>query len=192
MKIEIISGSPRHGSVTKRVALHLKDKLSKEFAIDAGFIDIEQFNLPPIQSVFESPLQAPAEFRNVAERVSEADAFILVTPEYNGGYSPALKNFLDHFPKQERKVFGIVSASPGALGGVRAALQLQNLVFGLFGIGSPKMLVVPGVDKKFDEDGKLVDVGFVPAVNGFVKEFMWLANVIELASRKVSSEHVVS
>ena len=87
----------------------------------------------------------------------EADAFIMVTPEYNGSYTPALKNLFDHFPKQSRKPFGIVTASPGALGGVRAALQLQTLVYALFGVGSPHMLITPLIDKKFDEHGNLTD-----------------------------------
>ena len=35
----------------------------------------------------------------LAKRILEADAFILITPEYNGSYSPHLKNLLDHFAK---------------------------------------------------------------------------------------------
>ncbi len=40
-----------------------------------------------------------------------ANAFIIVTPEYNGSYTPAMKNLFDHFPKQIHKPFGIVTAS---------------------------------------------------------------------------------
>jgi NAD(P)H-dependent FMN reductase len=108
----------------------------------------------------------------------EADAFILVTPEYNGSYTPALKNILDHFPKQSRKPFGIVTASPGAFGGMRAALQLQQLIFALFGIGSPYMLVVPAVDKKFTEPGDLLEQGFAKNIDVFVNEYLWLAEKI--------------
>jgi NAD(P)H-dependent FMN reductase len=105
----------------------------------------------------------------------EADAFILVTPEYNGSYTPALKNLFDHFPKQSHKVFGIVTASPGALGGMRAALQLQTLIYALFGIGSPHMLVIPSVDKKFDENANLADPFFQKNIDVFLTEFLWLA-----------------
>jgi len=45
----------------------------------------------------------------------------------------------------------------------------------LFGILSPYMLVIPGVDKKFDADGNLVDEGFRKAVDTFGREFLWLA-----------------
>jgi NAD(P)H-dependent FMN reductase len=177
MKIEIISGSARKNSLSARVALHLKDWLLKE-GIDAGLINMNTHALPPVQTVFNEPADAPADLSAIVTRVFEADAFILVSPEYNGGYSPAMKNFLDHFPKQHRKAFGIVTASPGALGGIRAALQLQQLVFALSGIASPRMLVIPEVDKKFNEDGLLTDTRFKDAVGSFVNEFLWLARAI--------------
>jgi len=89
-----------------------------------------------------------------------------------------LKNLLDHFPKQNHKVFGLVTASPGALGGVRAAMQLQQLVFALFGVGSPHMLITPQVDKKFDAAGNLIDPSFEKSVDVFVNEFLWLAEKV--------------
>ena len=113
------------------------------------------------------------------------DAFILVTPEYNGSYTPALKNLLDHYPKQHHKAFGIATASPGALGGIRAAMQLQQLVYALFGIGSPYMLVTPGIDKKFDKEGNLIDENFKKSVDLFLKEFLWLAG--KLVEEKVEA-----
>lgn len=103
-----------------------------------------------------------------------ANAFILVTPEFNGSYTPAMKNLLDHFPKQGRKPFGIVTASPGMMGGIRATQQMQLLINALFGIASPHMLVVGAVDKKFDAEGNLLDKSFEKNVDVFVNEFLWL------------------
>lgn len=143
MKIEIISGRPRTESVTRRVAIHLKNALSRNTNATVGFIDMQECTLPPVQNVWQRAEEAPSSIRAIADRVFNADAYMLVTPEYNGSYSSALNNFLDHFPKRERKPFGVVADSPGALGGIRAALQLETLVDGLFGIGSPKMLIVP-------------------------------------------------
>src|SRR5215218_329491 len=131
MKIEILSGSPRRKSATVRVALHLQKLLSEKTDHEIGLIDLREYDLPPLQEVFMAPHLAPEPYRDLAKRIFEAQAFILVTPEYNGSYTPDLKNLLDHFPKQHHKVFGLVTASPGALGGVRAALQLQHLVYAL-------------------------------------------------------------
>jgi len=178
MKIEIISGSPRINSVTRRVALHLKNWLTQNTTNEVDIIDMKDWPVPLIQSVWVSPGKAPVEFQPLAQRVFDADAYILVTPEYNGSYSPALKNLLDHFPKRHHKPFGIVTASPGAMGGMRAAQQLLQLVPALMGIASPYMLVVPGVDKKFSPDGDLLDESFQNAVHNFITEFQWLAEKI--------------
>ncbi|MEI2757688.1 MAG: hypothetical protein V9F46_14685 [Chitinophagaceae bacterium] len=86
-----------------------------------------------------------------------------------------MKNLLDHFPKQYHKPFGIVTASPGAMGGMRAAQQMLLLRPALFGIASPYMLVVPGVDKKFSETGDLLDEKFEHTIHNFITEFLWLA-----------------
>ncbi|GAC1487954.1 MAG: hypothetical protein NVS1B13_16330 [Flavisolibacter sp.] len=150
MKVEIISGSSRQESLTHRIALHLEKLLQEISTHEVHIIDVRENFLPPLQKVFNAPKESPKELRPLAQSMFEADAYILVSPEYNGSYPASLKNLLDHFPKQQHKTFGIVTASPGPLGGIRAALQLQQLVFALFGIGSPFMLITPGDDKKFD------------------------------------------
>ena len=178
MRIEIISGSPRENSLTHRVALHLEKVLSESTDHEIGLVDLRDHVLPHIQSVFTSPDAAPAEHKQLAERMFAADAYIIVTPEYNGSYSPAMQNLFDHFPKQQRKAFGLVTASPGAMGGMRAAMQLQQFVFALFGVGSPYMLITPNVDKKFDEKGNLLDAGFKKSIDVFINEYLWLAEKI--------------
>ncbi len=175
MKIEIISGSPRTNSVTKRVALHLYKVLSEITDHEPGIIDLQEWSLPPLQSVFRSVENTPDEFKPLSKRIFEADAFILVSPEYNGSYSPALKNLLDHFPKQHRKPFGIATASPGAMGGIRAAQQLLLLVPALFGVASPYLLVVPYVDKKFNAQGGLIEENFQNSIHNFITEYLWLS-----------------
>ena len=183
MKIEIISGSPRTNSVTHRVALHLKDWLSQNNTHDVDIIDMRDWNIPPIQAAWSSVDKAPVEFQPLAERIFNADAYILVSPEYNGSYSPAMKNLLDHFPKRHHKPFGIVTASPGAMGGIRASQQLLQLVPALFGVTSPYMLIIPAVDKKFSPDGDLLDESFQNGVHNFISEFLWLSE--KLVNEKV-------
>lgn len=185
MKIEIISGSPRKNSVTNRVALHLLQVFEENPDHEVGLIDMRDHVLAPIQKVFTSSNEAPDEHKQLAERMFGADAFIIVTPEYNGSYSSAMQNLFDHFPKQHHKTFGLVTASPGALGGIRAAMQLQQFVMALFGIASPYMLVTPQVDKKFDAEGNLLDDSFKKNVELFKKEFLWLSK--KLIEEKVEA-----
>lgn len=185
MRIEIISGSPRQMSSTNRLALHIKKLLEDRTDHGVGILDVRKYPLPLLQKVFTSVNDAPQEFRDLAERMFDADAFIIVTPEYNGSYSPAMQNMFDHFPKQHRKPFGLVTASPGALGGIRAAMQLQQFVMALFGVASPYMLVTPQVDKKFDAEGNLVDPSFQNAIDTFINEYLWLAE--KLVEEKVEA-----
>jgi NAD(P)H-dependent FMN reductase len=179
MNIEIISGSPRNDSTSNRVAVYLQKLMSGHTPHHIGIIDVREWNLPLLQQVYTSEENTPDAFRPLAKRMFGADAFILVTPEYNGSYSPAMQNLLDHFPKQHRKPFGIATASPGAMGGMRASQQLLLLIPALFGIPSPYMLITPEVDKKFDAEGNLIDPAFGKAVETFVNEFLWLAESVK-------------
>ncbi len=190
MRIEILSGSPRVKSITRRVAYHLHTYLQENTSHEVGLIDMAEWDLPQMESVFSSVANTPDPLKPLSERVFAADAFILVSPEYNGSYAPALKNLLDHFPKQHHKVFGIVTASTGAMGGMRATQQMLLLVAALFGIASPYLLIVPGVDKKFDADGKLLDELFHHKVHNFVSEFLWVAENLAPDQTEVKKKEV--
>lgn len=178
MNIEIISGSSRANSITRRVAIHLKKELQTCTKHAVDIIDMKDWNLPAVQTVFSSIDNTPEEFKSLAKRIFSTNAFILLTPEYNGSYSPSMKNLLDHFPKQLHKPFGIVTASQGALGGIRASQQLLQLIPALFGIASPGLLIVPFVEKKFDAEGNLTDQAFYQNIHNFISEFLWLAEKI--------------
>lgn len=187
MNIEIVSGSPRKDSVTHRVVLFLQKYLSENTTHTVKVIDVRDWNLDMLQQeIYRSVEQAPSQFQPLAKRVFNADAYILVTPEYNGSYTSALKNLFDHFPKRSHKAFGIVTASPGILGGVRASQQLQLLINALFGIGSPHMLITPQVDKKFDAHGNLTDTDFQKNIDVFITEFLWLAENIAVKHEHTS------
>lgn len=176
MNIEIVSGSPRQESVTFRIALFLQKYLQENTLHNINIIDVRKWNFPTLQEeVYSSVNNTPDHYKPLAKRMFEANAFIIVTPEYNGSYTTSMKDLFDHFPKQMHKAFGIVTASTGSLGGIRASQQLQLLICALFGIPSPFMLVTPHADKKFDKDGNLIDPAFLNTVHNFVSEFLWLA-----------------
>ena len=179
MNIEIIAGSPRNPSLNARVARFVQRQLRETTSHQVGLIEMNATVLPFIQKVWTSADKAPEEFRPLAERMFAADAFIISSPEYNGGYSPAMKNLFDHFPKQSKKAFGIITSSDGVMGGIRASQQLLQLVPALFGIASPFLLIVPQADKKFDEHANLVAPEFQKNIDTFCAEFIWLAEKLK-------------
>jgi NAD(P)H-dependent FMN reductase len=187
MNIEIVSGSPRAASVTHRLVLFLEKYLKNKTEYNIGVIDVRDWQLPLLQQeVYSNAGKAPSILQPLAKRIFEANAFILVTPEYNGSYTPALKNIFDHFPKQAHKAFGIVTASTGAFGGMRATQQMQLLINALYGIASPVMLVTPHVDKKFDGEGNLLDEAFQKIADVFLSEFLWLAKSLAPEAQPVA------
>lgn len=177
MNITIIAGSPRIESISKRIALHLYQKLSQDTDLNINILDISK--IPPLtfKTVWNVIEKVPTELHEAWKMMQNADAFLFVTPEYNGSYAPGMKNWLDHFPKDTyyRKTIGIVTGSTGAMGGMRATQQMQQLICALFGVPCPHMLIVPFMDKKIAENGDLVDSSFEGNVNKFVGEFLWQA-----------------
>ena len=178
LKLVIISGSAREKSVTRRVSLYLEKFLASNFEIT--LVDLYKWNAPIIESVWHEKTQAPEKFQELWQVMNDADCFLMISPEYNGSYSSAMKNLIDHFPKAiyTNKAIGVVTASPGALGGIRAAQNMLLLICGLFAIPQPTFLTVPFVDKKFDESGILLEESFENNVKTFTDNFIWLSTTL--------------
>jgi NAD(P)H-dependent FMN reductase len=117
--------------------------------------------------------------------VAGSDAIVVVSPEYNGGYSPALKNAIDYIDPAHfrRKAWGTVTVSNGPMGGMRAAQALHHLALALFAVPCPQMLLVGSVEQKVAEDGTVADPSIERGLGNFRREFLWLAKA--LASARV-------
>ena len=107
MKIYIIVGSVREGRVAIKIADWLYTQIQQlEFStIDAEIIDLKLWNLPffagknsPASGIYDQPKQ-----QDWADKIALGDAFIFVSPEYNHGYSPVLKNAIDYIAGYENK-----------------------------------------------------------------------------------------
>jgi NAD(P)H-dependent FMN reductase len=179
MKITLLSGSSRANALSIRVANLLKNEIEKNYTnIAVQILDIRDFPLSFVEDAWSSHEAIPTIHTDLKTLMFDADAFILISPEYNGSYSPVMKNLLDHFPKFSRKTFGICTYSPGAMGGMRAAMQMQQLICGLFGVPCPQMLLIGGVENKINADGQLIDPTFKRGIDGFLTEFIWLSKAV--------------
>lgn len=182
MIISIINGSQnRKNSLSTRVARHLEKLINTSLPDHiTHFIDVRQYDIPLDTAFYDNQEHTPEHLQEMAVWFMESDAFVLVTPEYNGSFSPALKNLLNHFPKFSHKVCCVATASDGALGGMRAAQQLLLNVPAHFGIASPYLLIVPKVQEKFDVHGNLIDASFQRAIDTFYNEFLWLVKKLSV------------
>lgn len=187
MNILIISSSIRESASTRRVALHLLDQMTKNNSLKAEFVDLTEYEYPLWKEVFHREINPPVECVSLHDKLFAADAMVFVTPEYNGSYSLALKNMVDYFGLKvfEKKAIGVAAVSTGSLGGIRAGLQLQQLILALYAVPVPQMLLVPSVQHHFDAGGKLVDDGFTKNVDRFLNDFLWFAEALH-EKKKIS------
>jgi chromate reductase, NAD(P)H dehydrogenase (quinone) len=116
-------------------------------------------------SFFNQDLEAapPADWLAFRERLQTSNGVIFVTPEYNRSIPGVLKNAIDvgsrPYGKSSflGKPTGIISNSPGPLGGVNAAKHLQNILPGISGpiMGQPESYL-SGVGDAFNDRGELI------------------------------------
>ena len=132
MKIGIIMGSIRDGRANEDVAKWVKD-IAENYTNNAEFeiVDLKDYPLPLFDEAaspaYTSDLKAIEQQKPWADKVTELDGYIFVTPEYNHGLPSALKNALDYvYNELNDKAAGIVSY--GSAGGVRSAEQLRTVL----------------------------------------------------------------
>lgn len=179
MKIAIISGSVRENRQTIRVSLHLTDRLKSESEHQVEHIDLAETDLPVMHERLRMLQKPDPAWLSFGQKVNEADAIIIVSPEYNGSYSGALKNALDYLKSEyTKKPFGIVTVSSGQYGGINASHHLESWVLHVKGYPSPFKLLVPHVEELFNADGEVQQAGFEKQVSVFIQEFLWLARAI--------------
>jgi NAD(P)H-dependent FMN reductase len=129
--------------------------------------------------------KAPAALENLATLYRAADAFVVVSGEYNHSIQPALSNLLDHFLEEYFfRPSAIVCYSDGSFGGVRAAMQLRAM---LGELGMPPISSIFPVSKiasAFADDGAPLDPSWDKRFEKFAKELEWYANALREARAK--------
>lgn len=180
MHIAILSGSTRRNRTSHRVALALEKAIRAGAQHTVEVLDLAAYDFPMLEEVLHRHPSPPAGLNDFGEKVRDADAFLFVSPEYNGSYTSALKNAVDYLKEGEfsRKVIGAVSVSGGPMGGIRAALSMQQLVLAISGFPIPQMFTVGNVAQRFDEWGELLDPAFEKNMQHFLLQFLWLAEAV--------------
>ena len=170
--IVVIVGSLRKESFTLKIANALR-----KLAPDTVKLDVT--TLHGI-SFFNQDLEAtpPADWVAFREKLQKSNGILFVTPEYNRSISGVLKNAIDVGSRPygkssfNGKPTGIVSNSPGPLGGVSAAKHLQNILPGICGpILQQPEIYLNGVGDAFDDKGELTKDSPRQALQQYVDAF---------------------
>ena len=138
-------------------------------------------------SFYNQDLEAtpPADWTAFREKVQACDAVLFVTPEYNRSTSGVLKNAIDIGSRPpgkssfNGKPTGIISNSPGAVGGMGAAMHLKSILPGISGpIMQQPEIYLNGVGDAFDDKGNLTKEALEKVLKAYIDAFaVWVERI---------------
>src|SRR5438477_9072792 len=171
--IPVILGTARMGRMSLHAARLVTEELGKSAGVETDLIDIAKLPLPT-NDAGEAIKQA-----DFSAKMSKADALVVVSPEYNHGYSGLLKHALDScLAEYIHKAVGIVGVSAGPFGGARV---IENLLPVMREVGLVTIfwdVNFSNVQAAFDHDGRLLDDAFIRRIDKFLKELIWMAKTL--------------
>jgi chromate reductase len=170
--VVVIVGSLRKEGFTLKIANALAKLAPDTLKLDVVTLhDMSFFN----QDLEAAP---PADWLAFREKLQKSNGVLFVTPEYNRSIPGVLKNAIDVASRPYGKSSflgkptGIISNSPGPLGGVSAAKHLQNILPGIAGpiLGQPE-IYLNGVGDAFDDKGHLVKESMQKVLQQYLDAF---------------------
>ena len=181
--IPVMLGTVRQGRASEHVARFVVEEVAKRDGVETELIDIRTMSLSTTDA---GEAIKDAQF---SASMARADALILVVPEYNHGYPGLLKHALDTNLKEYiHKAVGICGVSAGGFGGTRV---IENLLPVMRELGLVTIFWdgnFSAVYNLFDNNGKLLDESYIKRLDKFLKELIWMANVLRYGRENVALE----
>jgi chromate reductase, NAD(P)H dehydrogenase (quinone) len=172
-KILAFSGSSRKGSYNQTL-VRIAALGAQQRGAEVTLINLADYPLPMFDQDIEKSEGIPKQAQTLKKLFSGSDGFLIASPEYNSAFSPLLKNTIDWISRREgdetyqvafrNKVAVIMSASPGASGGLRGLVFLRMLLANMGVIVLPEHQAIAHADKAFHDDGYLIDNDMQTAV----------------------------
>lgn len=192
MKVQIIVGSTRPGRVTDKVAEWTAAAARDIEGTTVEIVDLADHVLPLFDepaSPQYNPARTPSEpVKKFLDKLSEADAYVIVTPEYNRSVSGVLKNAIDYIDFQLlQKPVALVGH--GTTGGAQAVDNLRSIIPQLKAVSTPSAVYVMGhATASMNEDGELTDediknnpYGPQAALHNALNELKWYSDALTAA-----------
>jgi NAD(P)H-dependent FMN reductase len=153
----IIVASTRPGRVGLPVGRWFEQRARGHGGFDVEFVDLGELDLPLLDEPNHPRFRQYTKPHTLrwSAMVEGADAFVIVTSEYNHGYPAPLKNAIDFLSQEWRyKPVGFVSYG-GVAAGTRAMQQLKTVVAALKMMAVPEAVNIPFVAQFLGDDGEL-------------------------------------
>lgn len=197
IKIKIILGTVRQGRFGERPARWIMDQLKEWPEVDAELLDLKDYPMPFFDSAMSPSMMKMKYPNDVVQRwsakINDGDAFIMISPEYNHGYSSVIKNALDWLsPEWGKKPVSFVSY--GSASGARAIEQLREVAIELNMVPIKKSMHIPWdvMMKSFQNAGISNDELLTPMrksmgpdhLADLVNNLLWYAKMLKEARIK--------
>jgi NAD(P)H-dependent FMN reductase len=181
--VPVVLGTVRQGARSAPVARLVTAEIARRPGVETELIDIARIPLR-VDDAGEA-IKDPS----FAARMQRADALVIVSPEYNHGYSGLLKHVLDScLQEYVHKAVGVVGVSAGPFGGTRG---IQDLLPVLRELGLVTIfwdVSFSMAQNVFDEAGALTDPAYLPRIDKFLKELFWMARTLRHGREHVALE----
>lgn len=194
LRLMVLAGSSRPGSYNGKLA-----QVARGMAVHAGaqvtLLDLRSLALP----VYDAEIEAagiPVGAVKLRDALAQHDAIIVASPEYNGFPTPLLINSFDWVSRVPAgngmpaglaalagKPVGVMSASPGPLGGMRSLMFTRQFLHNVLGmVVVPEQFALPAAAQAFDTEGQLRDEKHTQATLRVVKSVLRLGTALRAAS----------
>jgi chromate reductase len=175
VKILAFAGSTRRDSFNRKV-LSIAVRGAEAAGASVTVVELADYEMPLFNEDLESIAGLPDAAKRLKELFLAHQGLILACPEYNSSITPLLKNTIDWVSRKlpgegglaayQGKVAGLVSASPGALGGLRGLRHVREILGNIGVLVIPQQMAISQAMNAFGEDGNLKDAKQQAAVEG--------------------------
>ncbi|MEU9089245.1 NAD(P)H-dependent oxidoreductase [Streptomyces sp. NPDC048428] len=173
LKVAVILASNREGRFAPVVADWFLSRTGSHPGIETDLVDVAALDLPTALTYSHGP-EDRARLAEVSGRLADADAFVVITPEYNHSYPAPLKNLIDwHRAEWQAKPVAFVSYG-GVSGGLRAVEHLRQVFAELHVVSIRDTVSFHNAGALFDDEGRHRDpVGPDAAAKSLLDQLLW-------------------
>lgn len=165
-KILAFAGSTRTDSFNKKL-VRIAATGATEAGVDVTVTNLRDFPMPLYDGDLEQQEGLPPNARKLKDLMLAHQGFLISSPEYNSSISAVFKNVIDWTSRQSEgeislacfkgKVAGIMSASPGGLGGLRGLVHVRSILGNIGVLVMPDQVAIGKAHEAFNADGTLKD-----------------------------------
>lgn len=178
LRLAVIIGSTREGRFGPTVAHWFAEQAGEFEGMEVDVVDLAEIPLPTVIDFGSAPDRHVVE---LGERLAAADAYVVVTPEYNHSFPAPLKNAIDLY-RSEWQAKPVGFASYGGMGGGLRAVEQLRLVFAeLHAMTVRDTVSFHNAWNHFDDNGSPIAEGCNAAAKGMLNQIAWWARALRTA-----------